>query len=293
MDQVGAVLQALQAIRDRLDLGGQAAWLLGHEGNRVMQLLTAFLFSTVDPAHPDRPFVAVEVIRRYEPLVQLAADAGLTAILTWGFYKVMIVRANAFQTPLGLRQMLPRACLAALAINFALPLIQAAVDFCNAICQSIELATRFTAVDLLFSNLGAELATPGLKEAVAVLLLASYVLLAFSYIVRFTLLVILAVLAPVAALLTVIPDTQHWANHWASLFVGTLFAQPLQLLLLALGAGLDAYGDWPVNHIFALASVYICFKIPGALHSSSTVGGRAAGMAKRHGRRLIRVVTKA
>jgi hypothetical protein len=293
MDELGALLRVLEAIRAHLDLGAQATWFVRHEGGTVLQLLTAFGFQTVDPTRPGLPLTQVGVVRRYEPLVQLAADGGLTAVLTFGFYKIMWVRSSSMLNPVGLRQLLPRACLAALLINFALPLVQAAIDCSNALCAGIELATQFTAVDFLLNNLETEFLTPGLKQVVEAVLFASYVLLAFSYVVRFALLVVLTVLAPAAALLVVLPDTQHWAHHWGTLFISALLSQPLQLLILAVGAGLDAYSNLPLNHIFALAAVFICFKVPGALHSSSTIGSRASTLARRRVRGLLKTMARA
>jgi hypothetical protein len=292
VDQLGALLRVLEEIRARLDLGAQAAWFLGHEAGQIVQILGSFLFQTADPVHPDRPFTHVEVIGRYEPLVQIAADAGLTALLIAGFYKIMWVRANGFMSQIGLRQLLPRACLAALLINFGLPLVQAAVDFNNALCASIGLATRLTAADFLVHDPTLDLLTPGLKEGIAVLLFASYAVLAFSYVVRYAVLVVLTVLAPAAALLLIVHDTQYWTRRWVSLFVSALLSQPLQLLILAIAAALDAYTAFPLDHVFALAGVYVCFKVPGALRSTSMVSGRASTVARRHGRRLVRLVAK-
>jgi hypothetical protein len=293
VDQLGSLLQVLEEIRGRLDLGAQAAWFLQHEAQQILQILASFLFQTADPVHPDRPFTQVEVIGRYEPLVQLAADAALTALLIVGFYKIMWVRANGLMSQVGLRQLLPRACLAALLINFAMPLVQAAVDFNNALCASIGLATRLTAGDFLVHDLSLDMVVPGLKEVVAVLLAAAYAVLAFSYVVRFSVLVVLTVLTPAAALLLLLHDTQSWARRWVSLFVAALLSQPLQLLILAVATALDAYTAFPLDHVFALAGVYVCFKVPGALRSTSMVGGRATSAAKRHGRRVARVLARA
>ena len=77
-------------------------------------------------------------------------------------------------------------------------------------------------------------------------------------------------------------------HQWGSLFVGALFSQPLQLLVIALGLALDAYLPLPFGHLFGLATIYICFRIPGALHSTSAAGRRAVGYARRE----IRVMTK-
>ena len=41
--------------------------------------------------------------------------------------------------------------------------------------------------------------------------------------------------------------------------------QPAQLFVLAIGFALERNGTSPVHHLFALASLFIVFKVPGAL----------------------------
>ncbi|HEX4215627.1 MAG TPA: hypothetical protein VIA06_20090 [Candidatus Dormibacteraeota bacterium] len=231
------------------------------------------------------------VITRYEPLVRTVADAALTLAVIWSFYRIMWQGSSTPQTSLGLRSLVPRVCLAALLINFALPLVQSVVDVSNAVSSSVRLATGFS-LQRLSGNEGGQLLTlPGLPEAVLIVLLGSYLLLALSYVVRYVLLVILTVLAPAAALLLVVRETQHLSRRWMSLFLAALFSQPLQLFVLSVGAGLDASGAVAIDHVFALASVFICFKIPGALRTSSTLGTRAGSLVRRQGRRVLKLVT--
>jgi hypothetical protein len=266
------------------------SYLTGMVGG-VAQLLASFLFQTADPTSPGRPFTQLEVIRRLLPLVQVIANAGLTAAVIWGSYRTIWMGGSTMSifSRANLQRLVPRLALAALLINTALPLIQLAIDANNAICLSVAQATRFTAVDFLFHGLQADLVNPGPTGVMAAIVFVAYALLGASYVVRFALLVVLVVLSPVAALLFVLPETQHWAHQWGSLFVGALFSQPLQLLVLALGMALDAYLPLPFGHLFGLATIYICFRIPGALHSTSAAGRRALS----HARREVRVMTKA
>jgi len=104
---------------------------------------------------------------------------------------------------------------------------------------------------------------------------------------------VLTILAPAAALLFVLPETHHYTRLWTSLFVSTLLMQPLQLLILAVGFGLDRYGHIPVRHVFALASVYVVFKVPGALHMASMLSTRAASLVKRETTHLLHALAKA
>jgi len=78
-------------------------------------------------------------------------------------------------------------------------------------------------------------------------------------------LVVLAVTAPLAGLLLMLPETQHLAKAWSSHFTTNLFMQPMQLFVLSVGLALEHDGFTPVHHLFALASLLIVFKIPGAI----------------------------
>ncbi len=71
--------------------------------------------------------------------------------------------------------------------------------------------------------------------------------------------------APLAGLLFTLPETHHWSKVWASHFVTNLLMQPAQLFVLAIGFALENGGRTPVHHLFALASLLIVFKVPGAI----------------------------
>jgi hypothetical protein len=69
--------------------------------------------------------------------------------------------------------------------------------------------------------------------------------------------------------------------------------QPAQILLLEIGFALDRYGGLPIRHLFALAALFVTFKVPGALGSSSRVGGRSFTFARREANRAWRQMAKA
>jgi hypothetical protein len=69
--------------------------------------------------------------------------------------------------------------------------------------------------------------------------------------------------------------------------------QPLQLLILAIGFALDGYSTLPIRHVFALAAVFMTFKVPGALHSASMAGSRAFGFARRQVNHAVKAAMKA
>ncbi|HKF17944.1 MAG TPA: hypothetical protein VKF14_12225 [Candidatus Dormibacteraeota bacterium] len=276
---MGDLLRAIDAIRQALDLGGNIWWFVAHNVQIVSEALHAFIFRTTNPAVPGAAFTSVGPIQTFTPLVQVASDGALTAVITYGSYRIMWGRTTA-RSQLVLRVLLPRVLLAAVLINFAVPLVQAAVDASNALSDSVGLATHQQIVADV-RDFSGDAGFGGFQGITMLVLFASYAVLAFAYVIRFALLVVLTILAPAAALLFVMPETHHYAKEWGSLFVSALLMQPLQLLVLAVGFALDGYSMLPVRHLFALGAVFITFKVPGALHSASLAGSKAAGIARR------------
>lgn len=288
---MGELLQALEAIRQALDLAGNVNAFVAGNVQVVGAALRAFIFRTSNPAIPTAPFITVGPIQSFTPLVQVAADSALTAVITYASFRMMWGRTTA-RSQFVLRVLLPRVLLAAMLINFTIPIVQAAVDASNALSDSVVLAThRQVLADA--GELSAGVGLVGLQGVTLIVLFAAYAVLAFAYIVRFALLVVLTILAPAAALLFVLPETHRYAREWGGLFFSALLMQPLQLLVLAIGFALDGYSMLPIRHLFALAAVFMTFKVPGALHSASMAGSKAAGFARRHATHAIHVAMKA
>src|SRR5260370_41138128 len=68
-----------------------------------------------------------------------------------------------------------------------------------------------------------------------------------------------------SGLIFMLPETHHVSKLWASHFSTHLLMQPVQLVVLAIGFGLERDGVSPVHHLFALAALVVVFKVPGAL----------------------------
>ena len=95
-----------------------------------------------------------------------------------------------------------------------------------------------------------------------------YDVLAIGYLVRYAILVVLAITAPLAGLFFMLPETHHLSKMWASQFTTNLFMQPAQLFVLTIGFALERGGGTTFHHLFALASLLIVFKVPGAFGGS-------------------------
>ncbi len=289
------LLQLLQQLRDLLDFGGRLSALAVDAANAVSGYWTRFVIETTNAsagAHP-LDFVTDPTIEKGEPLAQAVADVALAPIAMWAFYRVMF--GHGMFTQYTARIMLPRTVIAAGTVNFARPLVQAAVDMDNALSQTVLRASvgRADLVNMVH-HWGSDVApgVPGLGEIVTLAMLAGFVVLGIAYVIRYAVLVLLAILAPLAAVMLVLPDTQHYAREWGSLFISTLLMQPLQLLILEIGLGMEGDDTTILRHGFALAALWMCFKVPGALHSAASVGSHAHSFAKHQADHALKAATK-
>ena len=226
------------------------------------------------------PFTGNATILAFEPSVQKVADGGLVLVAIWASYRIMW--AHGVRTNLTVRVLLPRLFLAAALINFALPLLQMVIDAANAADDAVQSFQMFPADWAVYLR---SLVSPepgaGWQIVSTAALVLGYLALGIAYLVRYTLLVVLAITAPLASLLYALPDTQHWAKLWGNLFVTNLLMQPAQLFVLAIGFGLDAHGKTPIDHLFALVALLIVFKVPGAINATAKIASKLE-MAMHH-----------
>jgi len=238
------------------------ARLLDDSVGLLLKVWFNFVLSTTD-FETGGDFVTNATIQRFEPKVQLVADAALVVIAVWASYRIMW--GHGLFTQYTARILLPRLLLAAALINFALPLFQMGVAATNAMCLALQ---GFSLHDDLSTFKASFVNDPnaGTWEVITTGGLAlGYGVLAISYLVRYAVLMVLAVTAPLAALVFMLPETHHLAKMWASHFATNLIMQPAQLFVLAIGFALEHDGISPIHHLFALASLLIVFKVPGAM----------------------------
>jgi hypothetical protein len=257
----------------------RAAWAA--VGDSLHGQITGLLTSTSGPLSL-AGLTASPTVAHYATLTRLVADGALAAVLVWAF--LALIWQPSAQGQYRLRVLLPRLLLASLLINFSGPLLQGAIDLNRALAQTVvqagglQLGTFFGDVT---GGLAVTQAPPSV--AVAAAMFVSLLLLLAVYVLRYALVTVLVVTAPLAALLLVLPGTAEHARQWSGLFVATLFMQPLQLLILGIGWNLDAHdlGLGPLRHALALACIVLCFRVPGLLRSGSLArgGGYAGGRA--------------
>lgn len=218
-------------------------------------------------------FVTSATIQRFEPKVQIVANGALILIALWASYRIMW--GHGLFTQYTARILLPRIFMAAVLINFAMPLFQMAVSASNVISHTVQSMAVTDDMSTFVAGLRRGDPSTGTWEIVTTAALAGgYGALALAYLVRYAVLIVLAVTAPLAALFFMLPETNHLSKMWTSHFATNLLMQPMQLFVLAVGLALERDGVSPVRHLFALASLLIVFKVPGALGGTEKAAAR-------------------
>ena len=266
------------------------AQLLQDSVGMLLDLWSGFILSTTD-IEGHRDFVGNATIARFEPSVQLAANAALVLVAVWASYR--LIWGQGVMTQYAARTILPRLFMAAVLINLALPLFQMGVSLANALSATVQ---QFVVHDDMRTFLASYRfdASAGVWEVITTgALAAGYGVLGVAYVIRYAVLIVLAITAPIAALLFTLPETEHLAKTWASHFATNLFMQPAQLFVLTVGLALEHDGFTPVHHLFALASLLIAFKVPGALGGSEKTAHALQSRLHTAATHLAKAVVKA
>jgi len=228
----------------------------------LLKAWSGFILHTTD-FETGGDFTSNSTIQAFEPKVQIVADAALSIVAIWASYRIMW--GHGLRSQFTARIMLPRLLMSAVLINFALPLVQAVVQASNAVCDAVETFGTLPDWQNWLHNLQLDASSGILQIITTAVLITGYDVLGIAYLIRYTLLIVLAITAPLAALLFTLPETHHLAKQWSSLFLTNLLMQPMQLFVLAIGFALERNGYTPVHHLFALAALVVVFKVPGAM----------------------------
>ena len=250
-----------------------------------------FILSTTD-FETGGDFVAGTTIQQFEPKVQLIANAALVLIALWASYRIMW--GHGLFTQYTARILLPRLFMAAVLINFALPLFQMGVTASNAISHSVQSFAVTDDMTTFIAGLKRGDPSTGTWEIVTTAVLAGgYGVLAIAYLVRYAILIVLAITAPLAALLFMLPETNHLSKMWTTHFTTNLLMQPAQLFVLTVGFNLERDGVTPIHHLFALASLLIVFKVPGALGASEKAAHKMQSTVQHAFKEIAHAMVKA
>lgn len=242
----------------------------------LMRVLDRFLFRTVDPTvSGNRPITANPGLARLNLGLAVAVDVLTGAVIL--FASLRSIFEHSIRSKYDLKVILPRVLLAIVLAHFSLTFIQMAVDLNNALGSvALSLGGPLNGDNLPWSPSLSPQVIAGLvggqdlfQALMALGLVVAMVILVLAYVVRTALLNVLIVTAPLAALLSVIPDTRSHARSWLRLFLGTLFMQAVQLIILrvAVTTEFDSSGGL-ITTIYALATLWLMLKVPGAMNTA-------------------------
>ncbi len=254
-----------------------------------------WLLNTHDLSHGiPRPITANPNLQALHHLILMMSDSLLVLALLWASGRSMWERS--FRAKYTLKVVLPRILAAIALAHFSLFLGQMVIDLNNAMVAAVWTyrVPEHTAGFPWEVVLRAPLTNPAEGIFTALLglaLLIAVCVLLLSYLIRFTLLASLLVLAPLASLCMVLPETHTYARVWTRLFVSTVFMQFVQVVVLKLAAAfiLDRHGG-AIQALYGLATLYVLLKIPGALHSSAQLGTRAIRLVSHAEHQLQKLV---
>lgn len=248
-------------------------------------LLDHYLLRTVDVSGGG-DFTGRSSVRSLNLGLVVAMDALLTAAIVVIFLRSMW--EHSIRARYGMKIMLPRLLGTIVLVHCSLPLMQMLIDLNNAL-GSVALAlggplhaTPFPwSIALADPAIAAVAASQNLFHAIfAVALVVALVLLALAYVVRYALLTILVAVAPVAALCGLLPETRSYAHSWMRLFITTVFMQALQLVILRTATVTAFVADAGIAQtLYALATLYILLKVPGALNTAAHLETKAKTMS--------------
>jgi hypothetical protein len=199
-------------------------------------------------------------------------NAALAVIVLWGGLNVVVkehIRSPYHEA----MELLPRLLLGALGANLSLTFARFLIDLNNAVAGGVG------QVGLP----GYDQATPT-QEGIALIVTAlAYgivsILLVLQMLMRLALLDLLIILAPVAMLLWVLPQTQGWFRWWIDLFPITVFQQAIQVMTLRLGTALmveltpGSLSNATLTLFLGIAVCWLTLKVPALLHRSSHRAG--------------------
>jgi hypothetical protein len=265
---IQAIDRLLAAVGPLLHFNQVIAALLNDSLGLLLKFWFQFLWSTTD-FPKGGAFTGNATIASFEPAVQVVANSLLALVAIWASYRIMW--GHGVRSQFSARVMLPRLFMGAVLINFSLPMFQAVVEASNTLCVVIQRFGTIPDQDAWRATFSVDPAD-GLVQVITMAILAlGYDVLAIAYLIRYTVLILLAITAPLAGLLFVLPETNHIAKLWRKLFVTNLFMQPVQLFVLAIGFALESRARTPVHHLFALAALLVVFKVPGAMGSAEKI----------------------
>ena len=248
-------------------------------------LLSTHDLSTLVP----RPLTEEPALQAMFHLTLAIADVLLVLVFTWAFFRSQWERS--FRAHYTLKVTLPRAMAALVMAHFALLFGQMAIDLNNALIHAIWSqpfpggSPRMPWAFAMSNGFGQPLFEIVVRLAIAVML----VIVAFTYVVRFALLVVLLAIAPLASICSILPETKRYAQSWLRLFLLTVFMQFGQVVVLRFASVFaDQIGARPLEALYGVAVLYLLIKVPGLMNASSHFESKAEHAAEGFAKRALK-----
>src|SRR5205823_5569416 len=149
-----------------------------------------FVLRTTD-LDTTRDFVKNATIGQFEPTVQLLANGSLVLVVVWASYRIMW--GHGLRSQYSARILLPRLFMGAVLINFALPMFQAVVVASNTLC---DVVMRYGTIPDWHAWWSTFSMNPGdgiWQVFTTAVLVLGYDVLAIAYLIRYTILIFLAI----------------------------------------------------------------------------------------------------
>ncbi|MHB8571366.1 MAG: conjugal transfer protein TrbL family protein [Candidatus Dormibacteria bacterium] len=306
------VTGTVQAVLDPGSLAVQAVERLLSlalvEGNNALSQTFGWLvFGTGDLAsltpqsalnfHGLPPLTQSPTIRPFVALSARISEAFMALMLTWAMVRSMWERT--FRAHYTLKALLPKLFGTVILVEFSQVFCQFAIDINNALVATIFEAPvssppkGLPGHDVLAQVIASHAVEPFLL-VLCLLLLVAMAVLVLSYVVRYALLCVLVITAPLAAVASLLPESRYLSRIWTRTFTTALLMQPLQVLMLKFSTVLTIGSGLPtVDALYGLAVLYLMLKVPGVLHSSNQLAGRGARLAHHMETVAVKAITPA
>src|SRR5258708_30623534 len=204
----------------------------------------------------------------------------------------------------GALELIPRVVLSGILVNPSLHWGHFVIDMNNALCEALGSTSMPAWNSVLQPGAG-----PALMNLIAMAIYLVMGWLPFGQMLMGLALVDgLLVIAPLALLCWVLPQTYSWARLWFSTFFATVFVQSIQVLVLQLGAALiqrlpalmPALGSdpldkgriWLMTLLLGVAVLQLARKVP-RLMPGYPAGGGGGGIAMGSVRQMASLLTLA
>jgi Conjugal transfer protein TrbL len=269
-------------------VAGFLSGLVTDLGNALVVFVNDINFLT---RTPEELSYADQLVSQFASATQVVANSLLAVVVLVNGYNIML-RPYLGATHTSSLEFLPRLLLGGILINTAGWWCRLAIDANNAVCEVFGAPTVADVIATALRVVGAPIA--GVLMVLIVVVMA--VLLVVQQLMRLALIDLLLILAPIAALLWILPQTQAWGRLWGRLFVATVFAQAVQVLTLRLGFNL-ATGLPPLSAagllqpLLGIAVLALALKVPSLMGGGSAGGNVATGLLGTAARAAVAVGT--